>query len=69
MQGYRTIAFNSAMAIVAIIKALSPEAELPADQHITQQFDAVWVAINTITITGNAILRFFTKSAIFKKEK
>jgi hypothetical protein len=69
MQGYKTITFNAVMAAIAIIKLVWPEAELPTNQVITDQFDVAWAAINTITITGNTVLRFFTKSVIFNKEK
>ena len=68
MKGYKTIAFNSLVAIIAIVHALNPTAELPgqdAVQSVVDNFDTFLTIFATV---GNGVLRAVTTTAIFKKE-
>jgi hypothetical protein len=68
MKGYRTVIFNAAMAVVMIIKAANPDAELPDAESVTAAVDAVELAIGLVWSIGNMLLRAITDSPIFKKE-
>lgn len=64
MQGYRTVIFNLIMAMAGVVRLLFVDF-LPADEVITQYFDAAWPVI---TIVGNLVMRKFTKGPIGVKD-
>lgn len=68
MKGYRTLAFNAIMAIVAIVHALNTDASLPdaaAVQGVVDQF-STW--FEGALVVGNLILRAVTTTPVLKKE-
>lgn len=68
MKGFRTVLFNAVMAVVMIVKAINPDAELPDEVAVTASIDAVELAIGLVWSIGNLFLRAITDSPIFKKE-
>jgi len=68
MKGYRTIAFNAVMAIVAAATIVSPDAELPTADQVQSAVNGVEAAVVGVWTVGNMILRAITSSPIFKKE-
>lgn len=61
MQGYRTVIFNSILAIVALVRIIFPDTVLPSDEELTKILEAIWAAI---VIIGNVGLRFVTKGPV-----
>jgi len=68
MKGYKTIAFNVIMAIIAAVYALNPDAEKPSPEQVQGGVDAVEAGFAAVLSVGNIILRAITTSAVFKKE-
>jgi len=68
MKGYRTVAFNVIMTIVAVITLWNPEAAVPSAEDVTAGIDAVEGAVVAAWGIGNAILRAITTTPIFNKE-
>jgi len=68
MKGYRTIAFNAVMAIVAMATIFSPDAEVPTADQVQSAVNGVEAAVVGVWTVGNMILRAITSSPIFKKE-
>ena len=68
MKGYKTIAFNLVMTIVAGVAVLNPDAIMPSEANITGSIDALETAFVGVWGVGNLILRAVTSSAVFKKE-
>jgi hypothetical protein len=68
MKGYKTIAFNLLMAVIAVLSALNPEAELPSSEDVQSGVDAVSAAVAAVWGLGNILLRAITDTPIFKKE-
>lgn len=68
MKGYKTIAFNSIMAIIAVVHSLNSSAELPDAAAVQTVVDHFQTLFDSALIVGNLVLRAVTTSAIFKKE-
>lgn len=68
MKGYKTIIFNSIMAIIAVVYALNPDAEKPSAEQVQGSVDAVEAGFTAVLTVGNVILRAITTSPVFKKE-
>lgn len=68
MKGYKTIAFNVVMAVIAIVHSLNSDAQLPDAAAVQGAVDHFQVFFNGFLIVGNTILRAVTTSGIFKKE-
>jgi hypothetical protein len=68
MKGYKTLIFNTLMAVIAVVYALNPDAEKPSIEQVHGAVDTVEAAWASVMVVGNAILRAVTTSAIFKKE-
>lgn len=68
MKGYRTVAFNAVMAIVAVATIVSPDAEVPTADQVQSAVNGAEVAVVGVWTVGNMILRAITSSPIFKKE-
>ena len=70
MKGYRTIAFNGVMGVVALTAAINPDmaAQAPTEAEVGQAVDKVFAGIAAVTMVGNFIQRAVTNSPIFKKE-
>ena len=67
-KGFKTVAFNVVMAIVAALTILVPEqaAELPTGEVVTETIDLVEAGVVALWTVGNIILRAITNSPIFK---
>lgn len=68
MKGYKTIAFNAIMAVVAIVHGLNNDAQLPDAAAVQGVVDSFSLWFDSALIVGNTILRVLTSSPIFKKE-
>ncbi len=68
MKGYRTIAFNAVMAIIAVATIVSPDAEVPTADQVQSAVNGADAAVVGVWTVGNMILRAITSSPIFKKE-
>ncbi len=68
LTGYKTVAFNAVMAIVAIWKIYFPEQEMPGEMEVERAVDTFWQIFSTVMVAGNVGLRAVTKTPIFKKE-
>ena len=66
MKGYKTIAFNILMSVIAIVSLWNPDAELPDAATVQSGLDATETAIVSVWGIGNLILRAVTNSPIFK---
>ena len=69
IKGYRTIIFNAVMAVVLIVSAVVPDAELPDEAAISDAVVAFEMAVGLVWGVGSMILRAVTDSPIFKKER
>lgn len=67
--GYRTVVFNIVMAIIALVHALNPSAELPGADQITSGIDMFLAALAVVWGIGGVVLRAITSSPIFKKKE
>ena len=67
MKGFKTVAFNIAMTVVALVKIFNPDAELPDEAAVQASVDLVEVGFLSGWGTVNLILRGLTDSPIFKK--
>ncbi len=68
LTGYKTVAFNAVMAIVAIWKIYFPEQEMPGEVEVQQAVDVFWKIFSAVAVGGNIALRAVTKTPIFRKE-
>lgn len=70
MKGFKTIAFNAIMAVVAIAKVYWPEGaeSLPGEFEVTQALDVFWEIFAAVSVVGNGALRAVTSTPMFKKE-
>lgn len=69
LQGWKTLGFNVIMVIIALTKAVNPDAEVPGEEAVKGVIANSDAAIMAIAAVGNIILRAFTSSAIFKKKE
>lgn len=69
MKGYRTIAFNVLMALIAILTALYPQAIFPEAVAVEEIIEVVFAAVAGVTGIGNVLLRAVTNTPVGKKEK
>ncbi len=67
MKGFKTVAFNVVMTVVALVRVFNPEAELPDPVAVQASVDLVDVGFLSAWGTINLILRGLTDSPIFKK--
>jgi hypothetical protein len=65
MKGYKTVAFNVIMGIIALLAVLNPEADLPDGALVSAGLDNVEAAFVAVWTVGNLILRAITSSKIF----
>lgn len=68
-KGYKTVVFNIVMGAVMLVRALSPDVELPSEDQVNSAFDAVEAGLTAIWTVGNLLLRAITDSPIFNKTK
>lgn len=68
IKGYKTIAFNTVMTIVMLVRVLSPESELPDAASVQAGIDSIDATLTALWGIGNMVLRAITDSPIFKKE-
>ena len=70
MAGWKTVIINILMLIVMIAtqRGLDIPPELSSEENITTGVNAIWVVYGFGAAVVNLILRFFTKSPVFKKE-
>jgi hypothetical protein len=70
LQGYRTVLFNVIMGTLLLIRAAVPGADVPTEGEVGGMLDSlIGHADAIILLIGNLILRYFTKTAIFKAGK
>ena len=69
MKGFKTIAFNAIMAIVAVAKVYWPEGaeSLPGEVEVQQSLDVFWKIWAAVQVVGNGALRTVTNTPMFKK--
>lgn len=67
-KGFKTIAFNTVMAIVLVVRIFNPEAELPDEVAVEAAVVSFDQGFQAVLVIGNLILRGFTNSPIFNKE-
>jgi len=67
MKGFKTLVFNSVMAIIMLVRVFSPEAELPDAVTVEAAAVSLDQALGAFTVIVNVILRAVTNSPIFKK--
>ena len=65
--GYKTVIFNVVMGGIMLVRALSPDAELPGEEAVSASIDAFEIGLTAVWGVGNLILRAITSSAIFTK--
>lgn len=63
--GYRTLIFNGIMAVVLIYNAVTPDAPIAEGEVQTFVDGLIAHADALITIVGNVVLRFMTKTPVF----
>jgi hypothetical protein len=68
MKGFKTIIFNALMGIIALWKIYFPEQEMPGEAEVQAAVDVFWQILSGVTVAGNVLLRFVTKTPIFKRE-
>jgi hypothetical protein len=68
MKGYKTLAFNGIMAIVAIMHALNNDAQLPDAAAVQGVVDNFSTWFEGALVVGNIILRAITTTPVLKKE-
>ena len=68
LQGWKTVAFNAVMALIAAVKIFAPDSELPTPESVTDMLDISDKALLAITAVGNVILRAVTSTPIFQKK-
>ena len=70
MKGYKTIAFNALMGVIAALGYWLPESAetLPGEAEVSQTLDMFWEAWTSIEVVGNMILRKITSTPMFKRE-
>jgi len=67
--GWKTIIVNAIMLLIMF--ATQKGIEIPAElqgENVTNVVNAIWVVYAFGVALVNLILRFFTKTAVFKKE-
>ena len=67
--GYKTVIFNVVMGGIMLVRALSPDAELPGEAAVSSAVDAFEVGLTAVWGVGNLILRAITSSPIFGKSE
>ena len=67
MKGFKTVAFNVVMTLIALVKVFNPDAELPDTVAVQASVDLVDAGFLSAWGTINLILRSLTDSPIFKK--
>lgn len=68
-KGYKTIVFNLVMALIAIVKALNPDAETPDAGTVSTGVDQFLVGLGTVWAFGSIVIRTVTHSPIFNRER
>ena len=66
--GFKTIAFNAIMGVIALWKIYYPEQEMPGEVEVQAAVDTFWQIFAAVSVVGNGALRAVTKTSIFKKE-
>jgi hypothetical protein len=66
LAGYRVVIFNAVMALLLVVKIFYPDAPVPSAEDVNKHLDMVYALISFVTVIGNLVLRFFTKTPIFK---
>lgn len=68
LSGFKTIVFNTVMAVIMAVRIFSPEAELPDEATVEAAAMSLDQALVAFTAVVNMILRAVTNSPVFKKE-
>jgi hypothetical protein len=66
--GYKTVVFNVIMGLIALVKALNPDAVLPGEEEVNQGIDGFLLSLGLVWGVGGVILRAITSSPIFRKK-
>lgn len=67
-KGYKTVIFNLVMLLIAISKALNPDAETPDATAVSTGVDQFLLGLSAVWTIGALLIRAFTHSPIFKRE-
>ena len=68
LTGYKTIAFNLIVGLVALVRAVSPDTDLPTEAEVSGTLDQLLLHADAIiAVVGNLWLRFVTKTPVFTK--
>ena len=67
MKGYKTVAFNVVMTVIALVAVFNPGAELPDAAAVQATVDLVDAGFMSLWGIVNLILRGITDSPIFNK--
>lgn len=67
MKGYKTVAFNVVMTVIALVMVFNPDAELTDAAAVQASVDLVDAGFMSFWGIVNVILRGVTDSPIFKK--
>lgn len=68
-KGYKTIVFNLVMALIAIVKALNPDAETPDAGAVSTGVDQFLVGLGAVWAFGSIVIRAVTHSPIFNRDR
>lgn len=66
MKGYKTVVFNTVMAVIALVAAFNPDGEAPTGDDVKRMVDMADVLIAGVWVIGAYIIRGFTDSPMFK---
>jgi len=68
LSGYKTVIFNVIIGLVLLVRAFSPDADLPTDEEVSSTLDQLLSNADAIiAVVGNLWLRFVTKTPVFTK--
>lgn len=68
LAGYKTIIFNGLGIVFYVLRLYDPTFIAPSVEDIDAFLAALDTVVTGVIIAGNVVLRFFTKSSVFKRE-
>jgi hypothetical protein len=68
LTGYKTMLFNTIMGVILLVRAVIPDADVPGAEEVSGYLDTLLAhADAVILVIGNLVLRYFTKTPVFKE--
>ena len=67
LTGYKTMLFNAIMGAILLVRAVMPDVDVPGAEEVSSYLDTLLSHADAIILViGNLVLRYFTKTAVFK---